>query len=191
MMTTEDICNLPIPDISARHSLCLMWCTWPKLVEGLQVLQAWGFEYVSKAFVWVKLNPSGIGWHFGTGYHTHGNSEFVLIGKRGNGISRADKGISELIIYPRGQHSTKPPIVKDRIISLYGDVKRCELFARQTDPNFATWGNEVPFDESFGALNDFISPPYTAIVDDDEFEGLPVIDTKQLSYSNGEQMRML
>ncbi len=190
VMTTDDICNLPVQKIAHPHSLCLMWCTWPKLQDGLRVLDAWGFEYVTKAFVWVKLNPSGIGWHFGLGYHTHGNTEFVLIGKRGKGTKRVDKGISELIIYPRGLHSRKPPTTMTRIERLYGNVPRIELFARQQFSGWACWGNEVEPSIGTEPLHPYISPPYKAIIDEDEYHGLPVVDTV-FSYEPGEQMRMM
>ena len=32
---------------------------------------------------------------------------------------------------------------RDKIISLMGDLPRVELFARQTPPGWAVWGNEV------------------------------------------------
>lgn len=43
---------------------------------------------------------------------------------------------------PRGQHSRKPPVVRDRIVELLGDRPRVELFARETAPGWNSWGDE-------------------------------------------------
>lgn len=189
VMDIDSICSLPVINIAAENSILLMWVTYPMLIEGLSVIDAWGFEFKTVAFTWVKQNPSGVGWHFGLGYHTRQNPELVLLGTRGKGLKRIDNTIPNLVIYPRGQHSAKPPVVRDKIVKLYGNVKRCELFARKTHPDFAAWGNEVPVEDSFGELNEFIAPPYQAITDEDEHKGLPVIDTDH-QYSDGEQMRL-
>ncbi len=37
----------------------------------------------------------------------------------------------------------KPDEARDKILSLMGDLPRVELFARQTPPGWAVWGNEV------------------------------------------------
>lgn len=190
VMTTEDICKLPVGDIADRDSLLLMWATAPKMEDAFQVINAWGFSFVTVAFTWVKLNPSGIGWHFGPGYHTRQNAEFILLGARGKGISRVDRAVPSLIVYPRGRHSRKPPAARERIERLYGPAHRIELFARQTAPGWDAWGNEVECSPYALPLANYISPPYTALVDEDEYQGLPVEETRQPSYNYGEQMAL-
>lgn len=177
VMSPDDLKKLPIGDLGHKNSLMFMWATYPKLEEALELMTIYGYKFTTVGFTWVKFNPSGVGWHFGLGYYTHGNPEIVLLGKRGNGVKRVDKGIPNLITWPRGQHSAKPPIVAEAIVSLLGDVPRCELFARRQVEGWDCWGNEVPFNPSFGELNDFLAPPYEAIVDEDEYQGLPVVDT--------------
>lgn len=191
VLTTEDICKMPVKEVTDKNSLLCLWATWPKMEDALQVMDAWGYKFSTRLFTWVKLNPSGIGWHFGCGYHTHANDEVMILGKRGNGIPRVDKAISSLIIYPRGRHSAKPPVVRYRIERLYGDVKRVELFAREAVPNWDRFGNEVVCSPGTEPLWGCIVPPIEAILDEDEFQGLPVIDTIQASYDYGEQMRMM
>jgi N6-adenosine-specific RNA methylase IME4 len=34
-------------------------------------------------------------------------------------------------MHPRMGHSVKPPVVRDRIVQLFGNLKRLEIFARQ------------------------------------------------------------
>lgn len=144
VMDLKDICALPIEQIAAKDSVLGLWVTDPKLDEGLEVMKAWGFQYVTILFHWVKLNPSGVGFHFGLGYHTRANPEICLLGKRGKGLQRVDNTIPRLIITPLREHSRKPDEARDRIIRLYGEVPRLELFARQRVEGFDAWGNQVP-----------------------------------------------
>lgn len=55
-MPLVDICKLPIDPIAAADSVLFMWATFPKLREATAVFEAWGFEYKTCAFVWVKTN---------------------------------------------------------------------------------------------------------------------------------------
>lgn len=193
VMTTEEICAIPIPDMSAKDALLYLWVTYPKYDDARTVMAAWGFEYITKAFTWVKQNPSGIGWHFGCGFYTHANDEIVIIGKRGKGVTRIDKGVSSLIFYPRGEHSRKPPTARTRIERLHGDVPRIELFARQEFGGWDCWGNEVKCSAGAKLLKPYLAPPYQAVIDEDEFNGLPVIDTVMppTAYEPGEQMALV
>lgn len=151
VMTTEDICALPVADLAARDSVLVMWATYPKLEDALQVIKAWGFVYKTVAFSWLKLNPSGQGFKMGLGYHTRGNVEPALLATRGDGLRRVDNGVMQVIIdegdcliAPVGEHSQKPAEARKRIERLYGDVPRLELFARQRADNWQIWGNQAP-----------------------------------------------
>jgi len=108
------------------------------------VVEAWGYEYKTVAFTWLKLNPSGQGFKMGLGYHTRGNAEICLLATRGKGLRRVDKSVMQVIISPAQEHSQKPDEARRRIERLYGDVPRVELFARQRRPGWAAWGNQVP-----------------------------------------------
>ena len=55
-MKLEDICALPVAEIAADDALLFMWGAWPKLFEAKAVIEAWGFEFKTCAFVWVKTN---------------------------------------------------------------------------------------------------------------------------------------
>lgn len=54
-MTTDDICALPVKNL-AGGSVCFMWATFPQIADALRVMEAWGFEYKTCAFVWIKKN---------------------------------------------------------------------------------------------------------------------------------------
>lgn len=55
-MKLEDICKLPVKEIAADDSILFMWATFPNLKEAFDVIDAWGFDYKTVAFVWVKQN---------------------------------------------------------------------------------------------------------------------------------------
>lgn len=178
VMSPDDLKKLPVGDLGSRDSLMFMWATYPKMDEALELMAIYGYKFTTIAFTWVKLNPSGVGWHFGLGYYTRQNPEVVLLGRRGKGCKRLNNSVPNLIIWPRGKHSAKPPTVGDAIIRLVGeDVPKCELFARRESYGFDCWGNEVPHNDKFGELNNYLAPPYEAVIDEDEYNGLPVVDT--------------
>ena len=140
-MTTNEICNLPIQSIADENAVLILWVTFPKLKDGISVMEAWGFRYVTVAFNWFKCNKSGSPF-FGVGYYTKSNSEIALLGIRGN-IKPISNFVSQVIISNREKHSKKPIIVRDKIVELFGDLKRVELFARETADGWDSIGNEI------------------------------------------------
>lgn len=54
-----------------------------------------------------------------------------------------------------------------------------------------TWENECPRSPYASIWTGYLIPPIEAIVDEGEYNGLPVVDTRQTSYSHGEQMLLL
>ncbi len=140
---TDTLCRLPVQEIAARDCVLFLWATYPKLQDALQVMAAWGFQYKSVAFTWVKENPSGIGYHFGLGYWTRGNPEICLLGTRGR-PKRQDNSVANLVIAPRRDHSRKPDRVRERIERLVAGPY-CELFCRPPGrPGWTSWGEEMP-----------------------------------------------
>ena len=69
-MSLEDIKALPIGELAAKDCVLFMWITFPCMQEALQVLEAWGFEYKTTAFVWIKQNRVSDGLFWGMGYWT-------------------------------------------------------------------------------------------------------------------------
>ena len=104
-------------------------------------MRAWGFTFVSRAFCWVKLNKSGVGWFMGGGHTTRKNPEDCWLGKRGK-PKRKSASVRELIVAPVREHSRKPDEVY-QWIEEYCAGPYCELFARQRWPGWDSWGDEV------------------------------------------------
>lgn len=144
-LTTKQICDLPIADLADTNCALCLWVTFPRLQEGLLVMKSWGFEYKTIAFNWVKTNKKNNNPFFGIGYYTKSNSEVCLLGIKGKMKPISNK-VSSIIISPREEHSKKPSVVRNRIVQLFGDLPKIELFARQKTEGWDVWGNEVESD---------------------------------------------
>lgn len=142
LMDLEDIKELPIKNITEDNCMLFLWVTFPRLQEGLEVIKAWGFDYKTLGFSWIKTNKNNDKPFFGIGYYTKSNCEVCLIGVKGKPIKISDS-VSSVVISPKEEHSKKPDIVRDRIVELCGDIPRIELFARQKASGWDCWGNEV------------------------------------------------
>ena len=113
--------------------------------EALQVIEAWGFEYKTTAFVWVKLARHSNGIFWGLGYWTRSNVEICMLATKGH-PKRVAKNIHQVIISHVEEHSKKPAEARRRIEALMGDVPKIELFARRPARGWDVWGNEVVSD---------------------------------------------
>ena len=148
-MTTEELCNLPIKDISKESAILFMWATFPTIKEALKVMEAWGFEYKTCGFVWVKKNIKSNSNAWGMGFYTRSNAEVCLIGITKNARAKdliKSHAVHQIIESKRRKHSQKPEEVRERIVKLCGDAPRIELFAREKKEGWDVWGNEVDSD---------------------------------------------
>ncbi len=136
-----DVMALPVAALAAKDCALFLWSVCPELPGALDVVRAWGFEFKTKAFTWIKQNPSGKGLHTGTGYWTRANSEDVWLATRGN-PQRLDMGVHQVVMAPVGKHSEKPAEVHGRIERLLAGPY-LELFARAERPGWTAWGNEI------------------------------------------------
>lgn len=144
-MTTNDICKLPIKELAEDNCALCLWVTFPRLLDGLKVIKEWGFEYKTVLFNWVKTNKNNNNPFFGIGYYTKSNSEVCLLGIKGK-MKPVSNKVSSIIISPKEEHSKKPNEARERIVKLFGDLSRIELFARNRWLGWDVWGNEVACD---------------------------------------------
>ena len=61
-MSIEEICALPVADLAAKDSALFLWATFPQLNEAFRVMEAWGFQYKTLAFLWLKQNRKADSW---------------------------------------------------------------------------------------------------------------------------------
>lgn len=138
---------LPVKDLAADDCVLFMWVTMPKLDECFEIIKAWGFDYKTCAFTWVKRNKVSPTWFFGMGRWTRANAEVCLLATKGK-PKRISASVSQIIDEPIEHHSKKPDIVRDKIVELIGDLPRVELFARSKASGWHSWGNEIESDIS-------------------------------------------
>ena len=82
-MALREIEALPVLDMADVNCALFLWVTAPLLLEGIEVMQAWGFNYKTKAFCWVKTNSNSMGLFWGMGNMTRSNTEDCLLGVKG------------------------------------------------------------------------------------------------------------
>jgi len=139
-----ELAALPVADVAAKDCVLLLWVPDPMFPRGINLIEAWGFEYKTVGFYWVKLNSlakHAANYFTGMGYWTRANPEICLLATRGRPL-RLAKDVPRLVVEPRRQHSRKPPIVRERIERLVGGPY-LELFARETKPGWDCWGDQV------------------------------------------------
>ena len=136
-LKTKELKKIPIYEIAKDDSLLFMWVTNPHLAQGVELGQAWGFEYKTVAFVWDKMNHN-------PGQYTLSYCELCLVFKRGKiPTPRGSRNEKQLIRKPRGEHSEKPMEVINAIERMFPTQERIELFARRKPENWDVWGLDV------------------------------------------------
>lgn len=148
VMREEELNGLPVKELAADDCVLFLWTCWPVLQWSLRTIDAWGFEYKTCAFCWVKAHAgqlemfdNSIEPHMTLGYWTRSNSEVCLLAIRGK-PKRIRADIRQAIIEPRREHSRKPDCIHERIERLVAGPY-LELFARAQRPGWTVWGNEV------------------------------------------------
>ncbi|HLL74843.1 MAG TPA: MT-A70 family methyltransferase [Pyrinomonadaceae bacterium] len=184
-MSAAEIKALPVRELAAPDCTLFMWATLPLLPVAFDVIAAWGFEYVTCAFVWIKQNrgaaarqgrrlPRGAEQAFdifgGLGRWTRGNAEIVLLGRRGR-PQRISKSVKQIVVSPVSRHSEKPEEVRSRIVQLMGDVPRVELFARQRVEGWDQFGNDLDGRDIREALSASTARPSPALQESHHVSG--------------------
>lgn len=154
VLSIDDICKIPVQQITADDAFLFLWWVGAMPQEALNVVNAWGFVLKTmKGFTWVKKTKKWLDW-FGMGFWTRQGTEDCLLAIKGK-PERVSASIRQVVnVYDFNEsieanverHSIKPPIFRERIVELCGDISRIELFARESNPNWDVWGKEVKSD---------------------------------------------
>jgi N6-adenosine-specific RNA methylase IME4 len=133
-MKLEDIKNLQIK--TADDAVLYLWATTEKLPDAIEVMEAWGFKYITNS-IWDKG-------HIGFGVWFRNQHELLLVGTKGN-FPPPDESmrIGSALKYPRREHSRKPDEIRTLIEKWYPNAIRIELFARQQFQGWYCFGNET------------------------------------------------
>lgn len=163
VMSIEAIASLDVASLAAKDAVVLCWTTGPHMENAYKVIRAWGFKPIKPLFVWVKTTPKGKLYR-GSGFYAQSNAEYIILGKRGRTLRAprgAGSGICDVVMAPHPRetrphpktgrptsfikHSAKPPIFRELIVRMFGDLPRVELFAREQAPGWDAVGNQLPF----------------------------------------------
>lgn len=142
-MTLDDILVLPVAQLADDPAHLYLWVPNALLPEGLQVMQAWGFQYKSN-IVWHKIRKDGGPDGRGVGFYFRNTTELLLFGVRGKNARTLAPGRRQVNIIKtmKREHSRKPDEQYELIESCSpGDY--LELFARGSREGWATWGNQA------------------------------------------------
>jgi len=142
-MNLEEICNLPIQNHLEETAHCYLWVPNALLPEGLQVLNAWGFNYKSN-IIWHKIRKDGGSDGRGVGFYFRNVTEILLFGTKGKNARTLQRGRTQvnLLATRKREHSRKPE-------EQYEIIEGCswgpylELFGRGRRKNWTVWGNQA------------------------------------------------
>ena len=181
-MRTKDICRVPVWDITSTNCHLYLWVTNNYLQDGLKVMDAWGFRYVTM-ISWIKaenVNDQYIDkkssqvnmfnvpqkpiyklQNAGLGQYYRGLTEHCLFGVKGSlPYKKSEEGKrmqgKTCILAPRTKkHSQKPEEMR-HMIQKVSHPPYVELFARKPQQGWDVWGNEVESTEILTDLKETI-----------------------------------
>ena len=140
-MTLDTIKSLPVADHVAKDAHLYMWVPNALLPDGLDVMKAWGFRYVSN-IIWAKRRKDGGPDGRGVGFYFRNVTEILLFGVRGSmrTLPPARSQVN-MVETRKREHSRKPD-------EFYPLIEACspgpflEMFARHPRPGWSVFGDE-------------------------------------------------
>lgn len=141
-MSMDEIAALPVGRLAADRSHLYMWCPNALLVDGLQIMQAWGFTYKTN-LVWYKVRKDGGPDGRGVGFYFRNVTELLLFGIKGRlrTLSPGRRQVN-IVITRKQEHSRKPDEVYE-LIEQCSPGPYIELFARVCRDGWQQWGDEL------------------------------------------------
>lgn len=144
-MTLEDIKALPVAAHAAENAHLYLWVPNALLPEGLAVMKAWGFRYVTN-IVWAKHRKDGGPDGRGVGFYFRNVTELLLFGVKGRMRSLAAGRRQVNLIESRKREHSRKPDEQCRLIESCSPAPYLELFARYPQPDWVVWGLEADAD---------------------------------------------
>lgn len=141
-LAMDDIRALPVADIVAKNAHLYLWVPNALLQHGLQVLEAWGFRYVSN-IVWAKRRKDGGPDGRGVGFYFRNVTELLLFGVRGSMRTLSPARSQVNMIETRKREHSRKPDEQYALIESCSPGPYLELFARYPEPGWTAWGDEA------------------------------------------------
>ena len=134
-MSIDELCRLPVADMTEENAVLFLWTTSPLLEECFDVIRSWGFKYKT-SFVWDKIKHN-------MGHYNSVRHELLLVCTKGSCTPDVSKLFDSVVSVERTtKHSEKPEVFREMIDTLYTTGRKIELFARKAIPGWVTWGNQ-------------------------------------------------
>ncbi len=150
-MSIAAMAALPVASVAAKDAALFMWIVDSHVDAAIALGEAWGFSLKTVAFIWLKSGMYDAQFGLFTddlpdptmsmGYWTRKQAEMCLLFTRGR-PHRLSKGVRQVIVDRRREHSRKPDEQYARIEALVAGP-RLELFARTAWPGWSAWGNQI------------------------------------------------
>nr|VFK49195.1 MAG: N6-adenosine-specific RNA methylase IME4 [Candidatus Kentron sp. SD] len=134
-MPLDELCAMPVKDISDENAVLFLWVTAPLLPSSLRLIEAWGFEHKTQ-FIWDKVKHN-------MGYYSSVRHELLLVCTKGSCTPDNVELIDSVQSIERTRHSEKPEEFRKIIETLYKYGNKIELFARKKTEGWDVYGNEI------------------------------------------------
>lgn len=135
LMSLEEICKMPIKDITSQNAVLFLWVTSPILEESFEVIKSWGFKYKT-SFIWDKIKHN-------MGHYSSVRHEILLLCIKGSYPLHNVKLYDSVQSIERTKHSKKPEFYYEMIEDIYCNAKKIELFSRKTREGWYAYGNQI------------------------------------------------
>lgn len=140
-MTLDSIKQLQVSEVSAENAHLYLWVPNALLIDGLAVMEAWGFRYVSN-IVWAKRRKDGGPDGRGVGFYFRNVTELILFGVRGSMRTLAPARSQVNMIETRKREHSRKPDEQYELIEQCSPGPFLELFARHPREGWHVWGDE-------------------------------------------------
>lgn len=141
-LALDEIKEIPVHLVASANSHLYLWVPNALLKEGIAVMEAWGFRYMSN-LIWHKVRKDGGPDGRGVGFYFRNTTEIILFGVRGHlRTLQAGRTQVNIIRSQKQEHSRKPD-------ELYSIIEQCspgpylELFARGVRHGWDVFGNQA------------------------------------------------
>jgi N6-adenosine-specific RNA methylase IME4 len=148
-MDLDEILTLPVASTTAKNAHLYLWVPNALLPDGLRVMEAWGFRYVSH-IVWAKRRKDGGPDGRGVGFYFRNVTELLLFGVKGS-MRTLQPGRSQVnMIESRKREHSRKPDEQYELIESCSPGPYLEMFARHPQPKWIAWGDEADVDAPRG-----------------------------------------
>lgn len=151
-MELDDIKALPVSAHAAKNAHLYLWVPNAMLPDGIAVMEAWGFRYISH-IVWAKRRKDGGPDGRGVGFYFRNVTEILLFGVKGSMRTLAPARSQVNMIESRKREHSRKPDEQYPLIEACSPGPWLEMFARHAQPGWVAWGDESGEDAPRGAAS--------------------------------------